>query len=134
MENDATIVVQGAASLPGENPVAQKHITNKIFGTEGVLEYSGSDLDPSSGGLELRRHDGRVVSYDGVYFENYEKEGLGPESLLSFIDVCGAGAAGKEQLAWNGCDGQTGARVVSVIDAMYRSALSGQYEGLQVSA
>ncbi len=119
VENDATIAVQGTATLPGENPVAQKRIENKIYGEEGYLEYSGYDLTPDSGRLELRRHDGDHETYPGFEFENYEDGGLGPESLQAFVDVC----AGDQKLdAWNGCDAETGAKVVSVIEAMYRSS------------
>lgn len=128
-ENGATIAFQGTASLPGENPTSQKQISNKIFGSEGFVDYSGLDLDPSSGDLVLRRHDGTQVCHEGFYFENYEQDGEGPESLLSFIDLCCASASKKSPepatVGWNGCDGLIGARVVSVIDAMYRSALDG---------
>ena len=31
--NGATIVVQGVGTLPGENPIASKQISNKIFGS-----------------------------------------------------------------------------------------------------
>ena len=119
VENDATIVVQGAATLPGENPVSQKRIENRVFGDEGYLEFSGNDLTPGSGDLVVRRHDGECVTHAGFEFENYEEGGVGPESLQAFVDVC----AGERPLdAWNGSDAETGAKVVSCIEAMYRSA------------
>lgn len=120
-EGGATLSVEGVASLPGANPVSSKQIENRIFGTEGFVQYSGLDQDPESGCLLLRRHDG-VEERSGVFeFENYEQEGTGPESLNAFVDAC-AGATD----VWNGCDASTGALVVAVIDAMYRSARAGQ--------
>ena len=103
--------------MPGKNPVASKQITNRIFGSEGFIDYSGDDLDQASGALVLRRHDGAAETYPGFEFENYEDEGLGPESLLAFVDVC----RGAKDV-YNGCDAVVGARVVATIDAMYRSA------------
>ena len=119
-ENNATIALEGAATLPGENPVSQKKIENKIFGEEGYLEYSGFDLSPDSGALVLRRHDGNDLTYEGFEFENYSDEGIGPESLQAFVDVC-TGHRGISD--WNGCNAEIGARVVSCIEAMYRSAM-----------
>ena len=112
----ATIAVEGVATLPGKNPVASKQITNRIFGSEGFLDYSGDDLDPTSGALVLRRHDGAAEEWPGFEFENYDDEGLGPESLLAFVDVC------RGEAVYNGCDAMVGARTVATIDAMYRSA------------
>ena len=112
----ATIAVEGVATLPGKNPVASKQITNRIFGSEGFLDYSGDDLDPTSGALVLRRHDGAAEEWPGFEFENYDDEGLGPESLLAFVNVC------RGVSDFNGCDAMVGARTVATIDAMYRSA------------
>ena len=36
-----------------------------------------SNADPSSGKLELHRHDGNNEEHEGFLFENYEEEGLG---------------------------------------------------------
>ena len=63
------------------------------------------------------RHDGTSeLLHPTFHFENYEAEGLGPESLLAFVDVCNGGGG------WVGCDGRVGARTVATIEAMYRSA------------
>jgi len=115
-ENGATISVQGVAALPGKNPVASKQIDNKVFGSEGFIMYSGDDQDTESGALLLRRHDGREEEHAGFEFENYEQDGLGPESLRNFVDAC------RGAPSYNGCDAAVGHCVVSVIDAMYRSA------------
>ena len=74
----------------------------------------------------LRRHDGKEEIFPGFEFENYESEGLGPESLQSFVRLCQPPGALTEESSgpnsWNGCDSAVGARVVSTIEAMYRSA------------
>ena len=70
---------------------------------------------PAGEDFSLVRHKRRVIPpsrnlYDPV-------DGLGPESLQAFVDVC-RGVDG----VFNGCDAVVGARAVAVIDAMYRSA------------
>lgn len=121
--NGATINVQGAAKPSTSFTDPSKDIVNHIYGTEGVLNYSGDDKDPSSGALTLFRHDGGRESLPGFEFEDCEVEsnnGLGPDSLLAFIAAC----AGEADV-WNGCDSEVGFRVVAVLDAMYRSAKAG---------
>ena len=92
-----------------------------MFGSKGVLMYSGDDKDPNSGRLELRRHDG-TESYisEGFLMENTESEGMGPESLLHFVAAC-RGLPFK-----NGANQEVGLQAVRVLDAMYRSAASGK--------
>jgi predicted dehydrogenase len=116
----ATLCVSGAATVPGQNPGTAKQIENRVYGDEGLLEYSGDDMDPSSGALRLRRHDGADETHAGFEFEDVEAGGLGPASLRAFVDAC----RGDDD-ARNGCDAAVGERVVAVIDAMYRSALQG---------
>ena len=118
--NGATVSVQGVATLPGKNPVASKQITNQVFGSEGFIEYSGDDQDPSSGSLLLRRHDGSTETHGSFLFENYEQEGIGPESLCAFVDGCRG-----DSNVWNGCNAEIGLRTVVTIDAMYKSATTG---------
>lgn len=49
--NGATMVLSGAATV---TPSPQnKQIDNKLFGTEGMLTYSGYDGDRSSGSLQV---------------------------------------------------------------------------------
>lgn len=121
--NGATIAVQGVGTLPFKSYTeSSKQIDNKIFGSEGMLMYTGDDMDPASGDLVLRRHDGKHQKFPGFYFENYEAEGDGPESLKAFI----AGCVGKPFFL--GADAEIGLKSVQTIDAMYRSAKSGKME------
>lgn len=88
----ASISLSGGCSWPGNEHGEQatgKHFDIKMFGSKGVLMYGGDDKDPSSGRLELRRHDGSE-SYisEGFLMENTEQEGNGPESMLHFIAAC----------------------------------------------
>ena len=62
-----------------------------VFGTEGSLRYGGDDQRPTSGALELRRHDTKPaheVLAPSFLFENYEPSGDGPESLHALVDAC----------------------------------------------
>merc|ERR1711862_440343 len=87
--NGATISVQGVAALPFKSYTeSSKQIDNKIFGSEGMLMYSGEDYHPSSGDLILKRHDKTEEKIPGFYFENYSAEGDGPESVQEFLSGC----------------------------------------------
>jgi len=118
--NGATINVQGVAALPFESyDKTSKQIDNKIFGSEGMLMYSGDDKDENSGALILKRYDGTQEEYKGFLFENYTPIGDGPESLQQFI----LGCAGKPFC--NAADVSVGAKAAKTIDAMYRSVKIG---------
>ena len=70
-------------------------------------------------------HDGRPAFerlHPTFEFENYEPSGTGPESLQAFVDAC----LGRPY--YTGADAQVGLATVRALDAMYRSALSGQLE------
>ncbi|CAE7357833.1 xacA [Symbiodinium sp. CCMP2592] len=119
----AVLNVQGTASLPFKSYASStKQIDMKIFGSEGVVTYSGEDMHPSSGGLKVQLHDGSEHHVPGFYFENYDSEGDGPESLHAFIHGCLG-----EQFT-NAADVLLGKKVVDTIHAMYRSAQSGHTE------
>ena len=94
----------------------------RVFGSEGAVFYGGFDNDPESGRLELRLRatGGKVeVLHDKFHFENCDDEGLGPESVIKFVDGCrGLGV-------FRGADAALGLATVSVIDAMYRSNAAG---------
>eukprot|EP00933_Yihiella_yeosuensis_P058784 TRINITY_DN5949_c2_g1_i1.p1 TRINITY_DN5949_c2_g1~~TRINITY_DN5949_c2_g1_i1.p1 ORF type:complete len:371 (+),score=73.18 TRINITY_DN5949_c2_g1_i1:41-1153(+) len=121
--NGATISVEGTAAIPFKSYTeSSKQIDNKIFGSEGMLMYSGDDYNPDSGSLVLKRHDLREQTFPGFYFENYGQEGDGPESVKFFLDGC----LGKS--FFNGADVHVGLKAVQTIDAMYRSANSGNDE------
>jgi len=121
--NGATILMEGSGALPFESyDKSSKQIDNKIFGSDGMLMYSGEDFDPKSGSLIVRRHDGKHKEFEGFYFENYLEPGKGPESLHAFL------AAVRGLPYFNGADVQVGLRAVQTIEAMYRSAKSGKRE------
>jgi predicted dehydrogenase len=130
--NGATICFSGSGSVPGnaheEDTTNEnvhscgKHISMRIFGSEGTIVYEGDDQDEGSGRLLLRRRDGGSEVREGFLFENYDQKGDGPESVHAFIEACG----GTDPYV--GVDAQVGMQVVKALDAMYRSSLSGQPE------
>ena len=131
-EGGASISVSGSCCVPGNAHDAEggqlgKKIGFRIFGDEGSLTYEGYDQQPASGRLELARRDGAHDAADdalpaGFAFENYDQDGLGPESLRAFVDAC----LGRPHFV--GADAHVGLQVVRAIDAMYRSAKSGAVE------
>ncbi len=106
-----TAAVSGAATVP-------KHcgfqLELRLFGTEGMLL-----LDTERPRLEVRRSDGAdtVLALSG---QDTAYECAGPLRVL--VDVC----LGRP--AVNAAPGIVGQRAVEVLDAMYRSARSGQME------
>ena len=123
-----TCLLPGCEHGEGDDTVG-KQIQISIFGTDGSIQYAGDDSDPTSGSLEVRlssRH-GKLGSNQsspdtGFHFENTDTDGTGPESLQSFIDACN----GLEY--YKGAGSLLGLRTVQVLDAMYRSSVSGQTE------
>ncbi|KAL1515318.1 hypothetical protein AB1Y20_001949 [Prymnesium parvum] len=129
----ALINVQGVGATAGDTPPTQtdqrpsgKQIDNRIFGTEGFIQYSGLDHRSDSGALLLRRHDGCNETIEGFEFEDGDQNGTGPASLRAFI----AGCAGES--VWNGCDAELGFQVVATIEAMYRSVAEGRRVDVQL--
>lgn len=122
-ECGATISLTGVGTLPFESyEQTSKQIDNKIYGTEGMIMYSGEDYHPSSGNLVLKRHDGNHQKFDGFHFEQYGADGDGPDSLQAFITGC----IGKP--VFNGASVTVGLKSVQTLEAMYRSALSQKLE------
>ena len=114
----ATISISGAATLPGNahgDEVVGKHVSLRVFGSEGVLTYDGDDADEASGRLALSRRDGTHDECPGFLFENFVQGATGPESLQAFVAAC----RGLPHTRAIGAD--LGAAVVNAIDAMYRS-------------
>jgi predicted dehydrogenase len=112
--------VSGTSLLPGSeysDPPISKRINIEVFGDEGSLCYKGNDRESSSGRLEIRRNDGSIeVLHETFHFENTSPDGLGPESLQLFVQLC----CGN----WDrslGSDVMEGLRSIQTIDAMYRS-------------
>jgi len=127
-EGGASISLSGSAAVPGDAhgdaPIG-KSIGLSLFGSDGTLMYAGDDQRAESGCLELRRRDGQPaheVVHPSFAFENYEPSGTGPESMDAFVEAC----LGRP--AYVGADAHVGLRTVQTIDAMYRSAASGQLE------
>ena len=127
-ENLVLMNISGTSMLPGNahsDPPVGKQVRVKIFGTEGSILFNGEDRDPESGRLELRRSDGSIeVLYDKFEFENLDHDGLGPESLQSFVQLC----CGDKDNLYVGANVVDGLRSVQTIEAMYRSHQSFQPE------
>ncbi|KAL9190487.1 hypothetical protein ACHAXT_007698 [Thalassiosira profunda] len=142
------------------DPPVGKHIRVELFGEKGSLMYGGDDNVPGSGRLEVRRtavgtkEDGQSEFpcssrdwsgllgeaaselEDGFYFEDGEQEGRGPGSMRAFLDACRGSSAqyseGKEMPGIKAVDDSLiGLRTVQVIDAMYRSSISGKAEEIE---
>lgn len=138
------------------DPPVGKRINIEIFGMNGCLLYGGDDRIPKSGRLELRKsapgkkEDGQAVfpcSEDGFYFEDGNQDGKGPGSMRAFLDACRVTAAKYDHSIASlekECKGNTvalddeleptplvndsliGLRTVQIIDAMYKSSISGK--------
>jgi len=124
--NGAMIQISGIGMVAGEKPATAtdlrptgKQVQNLIVGTEGMISYSGLDHRTDSGNLSLRRHDFAGKDVIGFEFEDGAQDGIGPASLQAFV----AGCQGED--VWNGCDAEVGWRVVSTLEAMYRSHANG---------
>ena len=107
--NGATVSLSGSATVPKH---VGMHMDIRIYGNEGCLFF-----DNERARLELRRLDGK----DEIFLippEDAKYDGALP--VRKFTALC----AGKDIV--NGADGETGARVTATLDALYRSAHSGQ--------
>jgi predicted dehydrogenase len=111
MANGATMALSGAATVP-------KHcgfqMDIRIFGLEGMLLF-----DVERERLVLRRNDGAdsivpITPGEGGY--------NGALPVHRFIEIC-AGLSSN-----NAADAENGARVVETLEALYRSAATGQTE------
>lgn len=151
-QDGITFSIDGTALLPGSqyaDPPIGKHIRVEMFGTKGSLMYKGDDKKPETGRLEIRKvaEDGKsefpCAGFEGIddgfYFEDGDPSGTGPGSLDAFLDACKASSSRFEQYLahhGHGCESQSllvddsliGLRTVQIIEAMYRSSVSGQPE------
>ena len=103
----------GAGTVPTDQPY---HVDLRVFGTEGMLL-----LDCERARMELRRHNGDHVTANvspdaGAY------ECDGPPN--NFIDLI----LGKTDMNW--APGEAAMRSVELLDAAYRSAISGLAEAI----
>ena len=152
-KDGVTFSLDGTAMLPGSqyaDPPIGKHIRVELFGTKGSLMYKGDDKKPETGRLELRKvsegKDDGKSEYpcsnmkeidDGFYFEDGDPSGTGPGSMKAFLDACATSSQRFERsLAEHSeesnndeagvvNDSLVGLRTVQIIDAMYRSSISG---------
>ncbi|WP_306120153.1 MULTISPECIES: Gfo/Idh/MocA family oxidoreductase [unclassified Roseitalea] len=111
MQNGATCVLSGSAAIPKH---VGPHIDIRLYGDEGLLF-----LDIERERLELRRLDGDDYVHDfkpGEGAAAYSTEG----PINRFVDLC------RGMDIANEADGSVGMRAVEVLDAMYRSAETGQ--------
>jgi predicted dehydrogenase len=105
--------VSGAGTVPPSGQ-AQYQVDLRLFGSEGLLQ-----LDCERARLELRRHDGR-----------HERLDLAPDAGAyscegpphNFVDL----VLGKTAVNWS--PGEAAMRSVCLLDAAYRSAVSGRAE------
>jgi predicted dehydrogenase len=109
----AISTISGAATVPPTG-AAQFQVDLRIFGSDGMLL-----LDCERARLELRRHDGRCERLElapdaGAYSCE------GPPN--NFVDL----VLGKTTENWS--PGEAAMRSVQLLDAAYRSAVSGQAE------
>jgi predicted dehydrogenase len=107
--NGATISISGASTVPKH---VGMHTDVRIYGTEGMIHFSNLPAR-----LELRRHD----TVDECVPLN-DLEGLydGGLPVRIFAQLCAG------QAVENASDGECGARVTECIDALYRSAATGE--------
>ncbi len=111
--NGATIALSGSATMPKHCGL---HLDIRIYGSEGTILW---DSEANRGRLELRRLDGddAVVT---LRPGEYDYDGALP--VRTFAALC----AGRPVV--NPADADNGVRVVEALDAMYRSAKSGNRE------
>ena len=102
-------VVSGAGTVPGGNPF---QVDVRLFGSEGMLL-----LDLERTRAAIRRHDGNHVSVPIRADEGGSTREGPPHRFIELI----RGLSDR-----NNSSGEIGARVVEVLDAAYRSAVSGQ--------
>ncbi len=107
--NGATVSLSGSATVPKHIGM---HTDIRIYGTEGCLLF-----DNERARLELRRLDG---DDEVVAISQQEAEYDGALPVFKFAELC----AGRPIV--NAADGENGARVTETLDALYRSARTGE--------
>lgn len=111
--NGATISISGASTVPKHKGM---HTDIRIYGSEGMMVF-----DNERARMELYRMDGndRIVP---ITSEEANYDGTLP--VRTFARLC----AGQSIV--NPANAENGARVTEALDALYRSAASGQVENL----
>ena len=109
--NGATMALSGSATVPKTRSF---QLDIRIFGTEGMLLF---DIERAR--VEAVRHDGRT------HVETLPKDAGDYESVepvTRLVEICRGNAV------VNPADGTIGLRATALLDAMYRSSLSGRME------
>ena len=109
LRGGATMTVSGAGTVPKHRAT---HTDIRIFGSEGMLLF-----DTERARLEIVRHD-RADRVIPLSQEEAAYDGALP--VRHFARIC----RGAE--SWNPSDAENGAHVAEIIDAMRRSARSGE--------
>ena len=107
--NGATVALSGSSTTPKHKGM---HMDIRIYGTEGMILF-----DNERARLTLSRRDGTEKAFD---FPATEAEYDGALPVRAFARLC----AGEAVV--NASDAECGARVTEALDAMYRSAATGQ--------
>lgn len=138
--NGCTINASGVGTCPDKG---FKVVGNWLFGTEGMMSYCGlagsdnvqreatsGEPDSSSEGarLQIWQNNGAHEVGPRVEFEQLEQTGTGPGSMDAFIAAC------RGLPYFGGATVEEGLKAVCTIDAMYRSAASGQPEEVSCAA
>ena len=113
MTNGATVSLSGAATVPKHRGM---HTDIRIYGTEGMIAF---DCETGRARLELSLLDG---ADETVVLGPGEADYDGALPVRVFAALC----AGKP--VTNAANAENGARVTEALDAIYRSARSGQLE------
>ena len=131
----ATISASGVGACPDKG---FKVVGNWLFGTQGMLSYCGlagsdnvqlveGDAEAAAATrhrphLEIWRNDGTHEVGPPVEFEHLDQGGTGPGSMDAFVAAC------RGEPYYVGVGAVEGVKAVAAIEAMYRSAASGQAE------
>jgi predicted dehydrogenase len=111
--NGATLALSGAATVPKHRGM---HTDIRIYGTEGMVLF---DCERGRERVELTRLDGQDARVELAPGETAYDGAL---AVRVFAALC----AGRPVV--NAADAENGARVTETLDALYRSARSGQVE------
>ncbi|HTN63632.1 MAG TPA: Gfo/Idh/MocA family oxidoreductase [Devosia sp.] len=114
LSNGATLSLSGSATVPKSRGY---QMDIRVFGTDGMLLF---DIERAR--VEVIRHDGKA-HIEALPADAGEYESIAPITLL--VDLC------RGVAATNPADGVVGMRAAVLLDAMYRSASSGQMEAVR---
>lgn len=114
LSNGATVSLSGSSTVPKSRGY---QMDIRVFGTEGMLLF---DIERAR--IEVIRHDG-ADHIESLPADAGDYESIAPITLL--VDLC------RGTTPSNPADGTVGMRAAVLLDAMYRSARSGQIEDVK---